>query len=232
MRIAIVEDKEQHIETLKTYLQRYEKEENVKLEVYTFLDGLKFLDSYKTRFDIVFMDVDMPYINGVETAKRLRQMDRNVCLIFVTEYSQFAINGYEVEAFDFIVKPVDYEKFHLRLSKAIATVNKNDLGTICIKNKDLVRMVKVADIYYLESRDHKIIYHLTDEDVETWGALDNIEKTLPNKYFARCGTSYLVNLSYVISVKGNEVVLPNVVLPISRLKKKEFIDKLMHFAMI
>lgn len=92
-------------------------------------------------------------------------------------------------------------------------------------------MVKVADIYYLESVKHKIIYHLVDEDIEVWDSLDNIESRLPEGRFARCGTSYLVNLRYVLMVKGNEVILPNAALPISRLRKKEFINSLTRFAM-
>lgn len=232
MKIAIVEDKKQHSETLKKYLEHYREESGIDFEVYVFSDGLEFLDSYKNVFDIVFMDIDMPHINGIETAKRLREIDRRVCLIFVTGLSQFAINGYEVDAFDFIVKPVDYEKFRSRLSRAISTVNKSDLGTLCIKNKEVIRIVKISDIYYLENKDHKIVYHLVGEDIETWDTLAKVEKILPPDHFARCSTSYLVNLSYVVSVKGNTVTLPHTTLPVTRLKKKEFIEKLMRFVQL
>ena len=231
MRIAIVEDLKVHAVRLEEHLRRYQEEEGVSFEVYTFSDGLKFLDNIKMGFNIVFMDINMPYIDGMETAKRLREFDRYTCLIFITELSQYAINGYEVEAFDFVVKPVQYDMFRPKLKKAIAEVNKNDLGKLCIRNKDVIRMVKVADIYYLESVKHKIIYHLVDEDIEVWDSLDNIESRLPEGRFARCGTSYLVNLRYVLMVKGNEVILPNAALPISRLRKKEFINSLTRFAM-
>lgn len=231
MRIAIVEDLKVHAVRLEEHLRRYQEEEGVSFEVYTFSDGLKFLDNIKMGFNIVFMDINMPYIDGMETAKRLREFDRYTCLIFITELSQYAINGYEVDAFDFVVKPVQYDMFRPKLTKAIAEVNKNDLGKLCIRNKDVIRMVKVADIYYLESVQHKIIYHLVDEDIEVWDSLDNIESRLPEGRFARCGTSYLVNLRYVLMVKGNEVILPNATLPISRLRKKEFINSLTRFAM-
>lgn len=231
MRIAIVEDLKVHAVRLEEHLRRYQEEEGVSFEVYTFSDGLKFLDNIKMGFNIVFMDINMPYIDGMETAKRLREFDRYTCLIFITELSQYAINGYEVDAFDFVVKPVQYDMFRPKLKKAIAEVNKNDLGKLCIRNKDVIRMVKVADIYYLESVKHKIIYHLVDEDIEVWDSLDNIESRLPEGRFARCGTSYLVNLRYVLMVKGNEVILPNAALPISRLRKKEFINSLTRFAM-
>lgn len=230
MKIAIVEDKKQHSEALKSYLTRYGEEKGVFFDVHSFSDGLKFLEGYNSSFDIVFMDVEMPHINGIETAKRLREIDRSVCLIFVTEFSQFAINGYEVEAFDFIAKPVEYEKFSARLAKAIDAVNQKGNATICIKNRDLIRIVKINDICYIENRNHKIVYHLINEEIETWDSLDNVEKLLPPDRFARCSTSYLVNFSYVISIKGNEVFLPNARLSITRLKKKEFLNKFIHFS--
>lgn len=232
MKIAIVEDTKIHVKQLESHLDRYQQEEGETFEVFTFSDGLKFLDSIKQGYDIIFMDINMPYIDGMETAKRLREIDRYACLIFITELSQYAISGYEVAAFDFVVKPVLYEMFRPKLAKAIAEVNKNNLGKLCIRNKDVIRMVKIQDIYYIETVQHKIIYHLANEDVEVWDSLDKAESRLPPGRFARCGTSYLVNLAHVVMVKGNTVTLPNTTLPISRLKKKEFIDSLIKFTML
>ena len=162
----------------------------------------------------------MPYIDGLETARRFREIDRTTCLIFITELSQLAINGYEVSAFDFIIKPIEYPKFKTKLKNAI-------------KNKDVLRMIKFTDIYYVESIEHKIVYHLAgNEEIESWDSLDKIEKKFPSAYFARCGKSYLVNLIHVISVQGNNVTLPCAVLPISRLSKKDFIERLMRFTMM
>ncbi len=233
MKVAIVEDKKEHIDTLKEHLKKFQAEEQVAFEVSVYPDGLKFLDSYKPGFDLIFMDINMPYIDGLETARRLRDMDRTTCLIFITELSQLAINGYEVSAFDFIIKPIEYPKFKIKLQNAIEWVNKNNLGKICIKNKDMLRMVKFTDIYYVESVEHRIVYHLAGgEEVESWDSLDKIEKKFPAAYFARCGKSYLVNLIHVISVQGNNVTLPGAILPISRLSKKDFIERLTQFTMM
>lgn len=233
MKIAIVEDTLMHVETLENYISKFQREEGGAFQVFTYSDGLKFLDSYKSGFDIIFMDINMPYIDGLETAKRLREMDKYTCLIFITEHSSYAVKGYEVAAFDFIVKPVEYEKFRAKFMNAIEAVRKNDRGKICIKNKDFIRMIKVADIIYVASEGHKLIYHLAGEEVETWDTLDAVEGKLPPELFARCGKSFLVNLSAVVTVKGNELTLSNSeILQISRLKKKEFIESLARFSML
>ena len=109
---------------------------------------------------------------------------------------------------------------------------KNDRGIVHLKNKDVLRMVKISDINYIESAGHKVIYHYADTQFETWGSLDEVEKKLPSDCFARCGKSYLINLAAVASVNGNEVAMLNGdALLISRLKKKEFIEKLTLYAM-
>lgn len=232
MKIAIVEDTLEHVERLQSFIERYRKEKNEQFQVFTFSDGLNFLDSYKKGFDVVFMDINMPFINGMETAKRLREIDKYACLIFITEHSSYAVSGYEVWAFDFILKPVEYERFREKLTKAIEFVRKNDRGKLCIKNRDTVRMIKISDISFVASDGHKVVYHYADEVFETWDSLDEVEKKLPPNCFAKCGKSYLVNLAAVQSINGNEVTLLNGdVLMISRLKKKEFLERFMLFTM-
>lgn len=230
MKLAIVEDTREHMERLQNFIEQYRSEHSEPLQVFTFSDGLKFLDAFKNGFDIVFMDINMPYINGMETAKRLREIDKNTCLIFITEHSSYAVNGYEVSAFDFILKPVEYERLKEKLTKAIEFVRKNDRGKLYIKNRDVFRMIKISDIHYIESEGHKVIYHYADENFEAWDSLDEVEKRLPADCFARCGKSYVVNLAAVVSVNGNELTLVNGdVLLISRLRKKEFIERLTRF---
>ena len=134
IHIAIVEDEKEFAQTLQDYIQRYMAETHTAIQTDTFHDGMSFLDEYSGKYQIVFMDIAMPHMNGMDTAERLRKVDSNVCLIFITSLAQYAIRGYEVEALDFIVKPVAYDLFKIRLEKAISRIRTADYYTIKTAN--------------------------------------------------------------------------------------------------
>lgn len=120
INIAVVEDEQQQILNYQNYLDRFQKERKIMVKTHYFNDGLLFLEQYhQNEFDIVLMDIAMPQMNGLETAKRLRTVDKNVCLIFITTLAQYAIKGYEVDALDFLIKPVGFDLFSIKLEKAI-----------------------------------------------------------------------------------------------------------------
>ena len=123
VHVAIVEDEQIHQDTLKNYLQRYESENGVSFHIDVFANPILLLENYKPVYDLIFMDIQMPDINGMDTARRLRAMDQNVLLIFVTSLAQYAIEGYEVAAVDYILKPVQYFSFAMRLTRAIWRIN-------------------------------------------------------------------------------------------------------------
>ena len=108
VRIAIVEDKEVDAQQLKGYIMQFQNESCIPMYVTHFSNGMNFLDEYTNDFDVVFMDIEMPHLNGMETAKKLRKVDASVALVFITNMAQYAIAGYEVSAVDFMVKPVGY----------------------------------------------------------------------------------------------------------------------------
>lgn len=116
--VAIVEDEAESSELLRAFLERFEKEAKVSLSVSSFADGMDFISDYTPKYDLVLLDIDMPHLNGLAAAKKLRKMDDDVLIVFVTNLAQYAIRGYEVEALDFLVKPVDYTAFAAMMHKA------------------------------------------------------------------------------------------------------------------
>jgi two-component system response regulator LytT len=154
--IAVLEDEDEFAKTLMGHIHQYSIEMNIPIEVERFYDGMSFLDEYSEKYQIVFMDIAMPNMNGMETAEKLRKIDKEVCLIFVTSLAQYAIRGYEVSALDFIVKPVSYELFKIRMERAISLVHKTDYYTI--KTADGIRKININNLMYIESNNIIFIF--------------------------------------------------------------------------
>ena len=123
--VAIVEDDDIYAETLSEYLDKYSREKGEKFGVTRYSEAVSFLENYRPHFAIVLMDIELPMMNGMEAARKMREKDGNACLIFVTNMAQFACDGYGVDALDFIVKPVSYADFAMKLDRAVKRARKN-----------------------------------------------------------------------------------------------------------
>ncbi len=119
MNIAIVEDTDADAENLESCINRYMKENNLCCTVKRFKDGMDFLDKYSSIYDLIFMDVDMPYKNGINVSAKLREIDEAVTLVFVTRLKQYAIDGYSVDASDFLLKPIVYDVFAFHFKRVL-----------------------------------------------------------------------------------------------------------------
>lgn len=159
----------------------------------------------------------------------MREIDNNITLIFVTNMAQYAIRGYEVGATDFIVKPVHYYDFRLKLERAVSHIDMQTQQKISIKIDDSIKCVRAGDIMYVEVIKHKLVFHTVNETLETYGTLKQVEAVLSGANFVRCNQCYLVNLGYVNGAKGFTVTVDNDELTISRSNKKAFFQKLNKF---
>jgi len=227
--IALVEDDEKAVAICKSYLSRYQKETGESFKLFRFSDGAAFLKGYKSIYDVVFMDIEMPNLDGLEASKRLRSIDSFVPLVFMTNMAQYAIKGYEVNALDYIVKPVGYFTFIAKLNKALAYKKKYADREVTINKRDGMIRLETSQIYYIEVMNHSLIYHTDKGDIEATGSLSKAEDTLKKNHFSRCNNCYLINLFYVTAVKEEEVVVNETRLKISRSKKKSFLNDLIGF---
>lgn len=226
IQIAIVEDDEVAATTLSSYIQRYAEENNATFKTKVYSNAIALLNSYKAEYDIIFMDIRMPYINGMDAAHRLRALDQKVILIFVTSLTQYAIAGYEVDALDYIIKPVNYYDFALKLSRAVGRVPQAKSYQLIISTDAGVVRLDPDVIRYIETQGHHLIYHTLNGDYTQYSSLSKIELKLNQLDFARCNSCYLVNLQYVRSVKGYILTLDNCELKISQPRKKAFLQAL------
>ncbi len=223
IRVAILEDEKEQAELLESYLYRYGKENSLEFDVTVEYNALNFLDRYNFNYDIVFTDIKMPYIDGMEVAENIRERDGNVIIIFVTNLVNYAVRGYKVNALDFILKPIRYYSLSLTLLRAVERVQKRR-KCITVRCDETVRRIDVSDIKYVEIIGHKLVYHTLRGDFSKYGTLTEAEKELKDFNFYKCNNCYLVNFAFVDFIEGYDVTVGGEVLGISHPKKKGFLS--------
>ena len=205
IKIAIVEDEAAVRDQLTDYVRRYTRQYGTEFEVTCFTDGDEILENYRPAFDIIFLDVEMKRLNGMETAQRIRELDDDVLLIFITNMAQYAIKGYSVGALDYVLKPVPYFAFSQQLQKAVNQLARRARHYLAVPVDGGMRRLDTAAIYYMESDGHKVCFYTEDGDFIAPGALKAFEEKLANRPFARCNSGYLVNLAQVRGVQQSTV---------------------------
>lgn len=230
INIALIDDNLNDLNTLKSFIDKYtesdELDSHIEVNITTYNDPTLFLNKNNFKYDLIFLDIEMPKINGISLAKRIREKDSNVGLVFITNMAQYAINGYEVSAIDYILKPLDYYDFALKFNKIINFVKRNISNYIYLKSveNNLIK-VDVNEIIYVEIFSHYLIYHLENREIKVRGTISEAENNLSNYYFSRISKSFLINLKHVINIKLDNVLLTgNIELIISRLRKKDFLE--------
>lgn len=229
MQIAIVDDSRQDAERVEKCLRRFNEETGHTAEIRHYPNAEQFLHNYAFGFDLVIMDIDMPGMNGVDVARLMRRSDPDVVLMFVTNMPQYALAGYEVEAVDYILKPVAYQDFALKLRKALRYIQRNRDEKVALQTAEGMVRISVREITYVESMLHYLIYHTQDRDYRVRQTMGDAEDELQAFQFARCSKSFLVNLRHVQAVVKDDVVVNSVRLKMSRGKRKDFLDRFAQF---
>lgn len=226
LRVAIVEDMQNHALKLTEYLNKYAGEKGENLQITHFQNALNFLEPYTAAYDIVFMDIKMPHMDGMEAARLLREKDESVVLVFVTTMAQYAIRGYEVNAFDFILKPVEYDALVMKMNRIMKKIMNNRDRIMQITTREGIVVLKVRDISYVEVYNHLLIFHTESGNYEANGQLSALEKENEFADFIRPSPSHLVNCSHVLKIGQYELNVAGDSVPISRRKRKETLEKL------
>ena len=226
IRIAMVEDEAAVREQLMGYVQRYTRQYGTEFSVTEFADGVDILENYRPVYDILFLDVEMKHLDGMETARRVRELDKDVIIVFITNMAQYAIRGYEVDALDFVLKPVSYYQFSTKLERALQRIRRRRGGQVALQVSGGVQLLDTDDILYLETRDRLLHYHTATDTWSVRGSLLKAEKDLAAYHFARCNQCYLVNLRHVRGVQDDLVQVGEERLEISRRQRTAFLAAL------
>ena len=225
-RIAIVEDEKEFRDQLQLYLRQYEMENKVSFQMSVFEDGADLLEKYQKDYDLILLDIEMPKMNGMDAAERIREVDEEVVLMFITNMAQYAIRGYSVGALDFVMKPITYYTFAMKMTRALKRVKKNELPPLVLHLADGIKTLEAKMIYYVEVQNRMLHYHTEEGEIVVRGTLQSVEEMLKPYAFAKCNHWYIVNLEHVKEVVKNMVIVGPHEVEISRRNKTTFLKSL------
>jgi DNA-binding LytR/AlgR family response regulator len=226
IRIAIVDDEAEVRDLLESCIADYSITSGEKFEITSFKDGSEIVSGYRPVYDIIFLDIQMPVMDGMTAAEKIRSMDEDVILIFITNMANYAIKGYSVNALDFVIKPVLPFAFSQQLTKAIGQMKKKKDNFLVVQHSGGIVKLDLAKVTYFESLGHRITVHTLNEEYNFNDSLKNMEQKLPVASFTRCNNCYLVNLAHVESVNQDIATVGGHKLKISRPRKADFMNAL------
>lgn len=225
---VILCDDEQSVRSLlQEYLRRFSDECGQSFRTVECSSAEQLLCQVLPDTDLIFLDIRMGTLNGMEAAHILRRQNADVCLVFLTSLVQYALEGYRVHAFGFLQKPLSYAQFRLQMADVLRTLQMRRTESIPIKVGCETHNLIPARILYAEVRNHSLEICLTDGALTYYGTITELEELLSGRGFSRCHKSFLVNLRRVSKVTSADVVMENgKMLPLSKRRRKEFLEEL------
>ena len=226
IRIAIVDDDESSIRQLTQYVEDLGRESGNTFQVTAYRDGDELVERYRSQFDIILLDVEMPFLNGMDAAELIRRQDSEVVIMFITNMAQYAIQGYSVNALDYILKPVNRFSFAQRLGRAMQHIKKKGDAYITVPVKGGALKLEIDSIFYIERLGRQLMFHTRSGIHASPTTLQQVEESLEGKGFARCNKGYLVNLEHVDGIRDGCAVVRGDKLLISRGRRGPFLEAL------
>lgn len=228
--VVIVDDEHKVRDTIQQWCRRFAADEQLTIITHVYSDGLDISHSYtRGSADIMLLDVEMPGLDGFETAKAIRAIDDQVVIMFITNMAQYAIRGYEVSAVDYVLKPLNYTDFSIKLTKAIRAVSGNKDVIITIDSVDGVRSVPIGELMYIEVLGHYLLFHMKHAVIKARGNMTSQAQALAQYGFYRIHKSYCINLRAIEYIDTNFITCASKQLPLGRAYKAGLMPAYMTF---
>lgn len=227
-----MEDEKDSTSILIEHLSVFSRENNIDMQYRQYTNGMDFISSYQPIWDLLLLDIEMPLMDGLTLARKIREIDQNVLIIFITKMAQYAMVGYEVSALDYILKPINYHAFAMKLRRVVNLMQTKQQKCLIVQENSFIQKIAINSIRYIDVLGHTITYHTPQGIISSTGSksLKELENELISNGFVRCNKCYLVNLQYVQSVEKDIVVLVGgECLSISRSRKKNFMQSLLDY---
>lgn len=223
--IAICDDEHVETELLQGYLQHLEAERGDSFSVRSFSSGEQLLAQFSKNTDILLMDIGMNGISGLDTIRKLREQETDVCVIFITSLTQYAIEGYSVHAFGFLPKPLSYLRFRRTMDEALAALESEKSSTLALPVETGTQYIDFTRVCYVEVYGRMIC--VTRENglsLECRMSLANLERVLNSWKFFRCHNNFLVNFAYVERIESGKLTMKDGrVIPVSKHRYQELL---------
>lgn len=228
LKIGICDDEPSIITTIVKYLNHYELAHDIDFEISSFTSAKQLLQTYNDKagaFHILFLDVEMSGMSGIELATAIREIpDRNVHIVFVSSYPEYMKDSFNVQAFQYLTKPISEKDFTLELNRIVKDL-KQSLATKLIvstsMDEELVFLDEIIYIKSVNSKKKQLTYVLKDRTIDSIGKISDLEKTLQSSGFACPSQGYLIHLQHLNLIRKNELVLSNGdIIPLSRRKER------------
>lgn len=228
--IAICDDVSIITDNMETFLNRYSQDIGEEVRVFKFNSGDALLEDYKSNYDILFLDIRMPGLSGIETAERIRKKDDKVSIIFLTSLLNRAVDGYQVQALNYIIKPMNYKRLKIELDHWRSKIRDREEPFIVINNDSGSYKILLKSISYVETFNRNLLVHTENGNIVSYRKLRDVEREILSYGFARCHSSFIVNLLYVEKIEKMDIQLfTEERIPVSKSKKKLFMGSLAEY---
>ncbi len=224
--IAICDDEPELVSEMKEQLQRYSEEAGVKFIISEYRNGRELIENYDTNTDLIFLDIQMNEMDGLKAAEKIRELDEDVSIIFLTSLKRYALEGYKYQAVNYIIKPMKYIRLKVEMNHWIEK-HKHKNPYIIVQNDNGSFKVALNQLHYAETYKRNLLLHMDDGEIICYKSMKDMEKELASYGFFRCHAGYLVNLAFVKKVEKLDIELTSgEKVYVSKPKRKEFMEAL------
>lgn len=230
IHVAICDDERSFVEDLQKLLEEYSLETGEEIRTTAYYDGRELIEGYSPAIDLIFLDIQMEIVDGLQTAGRIREMDGKVEIIFLTTLTRYGLEGYKYQATNYIIKPLKYVRLKSEMDKFLERHRREESPWMVIFNDGGKYRISLNTLRYVETFNRNLLFHTEEDNIVCYKKMKEMEQELKDKGFARCHTSYMVNLFYVKGVKKLEIELvTGEIIPISQPRRKEFMERLTEY---